>query len=319
MKFTLKQLEHALALRRLRSYHDACDAVHVSQPALTRSIQCLEDALGIRLFDRLAGGVEPTQTGELLLRHAERTILEATDLEREAQLLRGVQTGQITVSAGPYPGMELVPRAVAAIVERVPALSCRLLSADWRETTQQVLDRRADIAVAETSAARQEPRIEIIDLDCSPMYLICRAGHPLAARRNLSFAEITAHRIAGCTVPARTSGAFVASDRAGSFDRLSGDFYPAIQVGSLEALRRVLMASDTVSGARLCSIEPELRSGQLVVLDVTDNPMRFNVGAMLLRGRTPSPVVQIFVEELRRIAQEMAEADERLRAEFALR
>ena len=64
--FDMRRLRHALALAEYRNFARAADALHITQPALSRSIQSLEDGLGVRLFDRSPRDVQPTAFGELV-------------------------------------------------------------------------------------------------------------------------------------------------------------------------------------------------------------------------------------------------------------
>ena len=58
--FELRHLRHALGLAEHRNFARAAEALHISQSALSRSIQSLEESLEVTLFDRAHGGVEPT-------------------------------------------------------------------------------------------------------------------------------------------------------------------------------------------------------------------------------------------------------------------
>ena len=91
--FDLRRLRHALALAEHRNFARAAAALHITQPALSRSIQALEDGLGVRLFDRSPRDVDPTAFGELVLRHARSLELSARDLDRELQLAKGLEIG----------------------------------------------------------------------------------------------------------------------------------------------------------------------------------------------------------------------------------
>ena len=81
--FDMRRLRHALALAEHRNFARAAAALHITQPALSRSIQALEEGMGVLLFDRSPRDVEPTAFGELVLRHARGLELSSRDLDRE--------------------------------------------------------------------------------------------------------------------------------------------------------------------------------------------------------------------------------------------
>ena len=77
MRVSFRQLGHAMALAKHRNFRLAAEELHISQPALTRSVRALEEALGARLFDRLSTGVEPTPAGEIVLARGRRVLQES--------------------------------------------------------------------------------------------------------------------------------------------------------------------------------------------------------------------------------------------------
>ena len=74
---TVRRLSHVVALAEAGSFARAADRVHLSQPALSRSIQAIEAELGLRLFDRAARGVTITQAGKRIVERARRVLFEA--------------------------------------------------------------------------------------------------------------------------------------------------------------------------------------------------------------------------------------------------
>ena len=83
MPIDLHLVEHAIALAQHRRYARAAKALHISQPTLSRSIAALEESLGVRLFDRGRGGVEPTVFGRLLLERGAVLLADAAALSGE--------------------------------------------------------------------------------------------------------------------------------------------------------------------------------------------------------------------------------------------
>lgn len=88
----LRRLRHFSALVQHGNFHRAADALHLTQPALTRSIQALEAHVGAPLLTRHRTGVEPTELGRLLLRRLEKPYLLA---RRMVILLQSVGGGTL--------------------------------------------------------------------------------------------------------------------------------------------------------------------------------------------------------------------------------
>ena len=319
MAITLKQLAHARALAHHRNFREAALALNLTQPALTRSIQSLECSLGTTLFDRLASGVEPTEIGKILLGRAEKILSDTRELEREMGLLRGHQAGSLTIAIGPYPACELAPRAVAGCLERIPDLHCRLLIAPWKDSIRLLLDRECELAVAELSAASGDARFAATALGRDPLHFVCRASHPLAALRRPTLAQITAHPLAASRVPARLAPVFSRSPRAGCVDAVTGDFLPALQVESVAAAIGIVMSSNAITAVPLGLVESQLRSGQLVALDVPRNPLCLDSAVIQLRDRTLSPAAKLLLGELVRVKEDMSARDAQLREHFHTR
>lgn len=84
----LRQLQHLAALAEEASFSRAAERLHLTQSALSRSLQGLEDELGARLVDRAGRRSTLTPLGEAVLARAHRILLEAAEIERSAELLR---------------------------------------------------------------------------------------------------------------------------------------------------------------------------------------------------------------------------------------
>ena len=96
----LRQLEHLMALAEEGSFSRAAERMHLTQSALSRSLQGLEDELGARLIDRSGRRSTLTPLGEAVLARAQRIVLEAAEIERSAELLRQGEAGTIRVGLG---------------------------------------------------------------------------------------------------------------------------------------------------------------------------------------------------------------------------
>ena len=75
----IRTIRHALAVAKYGNFRKAAESLYLTQPTLTRSIQALEEILGVKLFDRGKKKVEPTPLGRIFLTRAEEVILAASN------------------------------------------------------------------------------------------------------------------------------------------------------------------------------------------------------------------------------------------------
>jgi DNA-binding transcriptional LysR family regulator len=317
---TLRQLAHAKALADRRNFRLAARALHISQPALTRSIKALEDALGVPLFDRLPGGVEPTKFGEVFLRKAQAILLQHEDLVRDMQLLTGLEKGTLRVSAGPYPGDLLVPGVAAVLASKHPALTCRLRHGSWREVTAQVLARESDLGIAEISEAARDERLRTEAVGRHSFFFYCRTGHPLLKQRTVTLPRIAAFPWVATRLPTRVVSVLgKLAGRAGAIDPATGTFVPAWEVEVVGTAKRIVAGSDAVGGALITQVEREVEEGALAVLPYHADWLRLNYGFIYLRDRTVSPAARAFMTEFRRLDAELAAHEVVLQRRYEVR
>ena len=110
-----RQLQLIVALGREGNIHRAAESLAVAQPAASKLLKDLEDALQIQLFERLPLGMRATTYGEVLIRHAEVALGALKDAGTELDALRSGRAGHVAIGAITAPAVTLLPIAVAAV------------------------------------------------------------------------------------------------------------------------------------------------------------------------------------------------------------
>jgi DNA-binding transcriptional LysR family regulator len=298
----LQQLVHALALSRHGTFHSAAKTQHLSQPAFSRSIRSLEDSLGVPLFHRQTPAVTPTLYGEALLRRAATILEETQELEREIELLQGLETGHFAVAVGAYAGDLSANRAVAELIARYPNLHYKVKLSSWRRVVDLVRERAVDLGVAEISTLGTEQDLEAEPIAQHDMVFFCRRGHPLLARQTVSKADLDAFPLASIRVPPRGVG--LVPGRC-ELDADTGDLIPQVEVYELTTARALILVSDAFGIAAPLQIEPWLRSGELVVLPYRPSWLKLDYGFIHLSNRTLAPAARRFMAIVREIEAEL--------------
>jgi DNA-binding transcriptional LysR family regulator len=133
-----------LAVVRQGSLSGAARALGATQPTLGRHVEALETALGLSLFTRSQGGLQPTEAALALVAQAEAMEAAAAALLRNADGARSEEGGTVRITASEVMGAEVLPPILAALQEAHPKLTLELVLSN---RTSDLLRRDADIAV----------------------------------------------------------------------------------------------------------------------------------------------------------------------------
>jgi DNA-binding transcriptional LysR family regulator len=293
-----RQLQHALILAEHGSFARAAHACHITQPALTRSIQTLERALGARLFDRSTRHVELTELGRITLAHAQTVALAMRDLKRDIELSKGLELGELGIGATMYAGAVLISPVIGQLNLAHPRLKLNLVVSPWKELPSRLRSREVELVVGEVHDLAAHDDIVCTPLEAHRMYFVFRQGHALAQHRALTFAQVFAYPTAGPTQPEHFRTAILAALPDSLREEVRRHGYPTITCESLTALESILQHSDAVALMTPYMVVEALRSGQLVAVAPLDLPITLRMGVARVRGRTSSAPAKMFEELL---------------------
>lgn len=310
------KLEHAAALAEHRNFRQAAEALHLTQPALSRSIQTLESALGVRLFDRGHGTVEPTALGRVFLEHARSILSAVAELEHEIELAKGLRAGTLEVSLAPYPSALSGQRAVARLLAGYPELQFRVRVAGFHGVADDVAEGRCDLGVADLEAAAARG-LDTEILVRRPLFFVARPDHPLLAKTECDLDDMAGYPWAGIRAPARIARV-LPSDmrRAGRWDPRTGEFTPALEVDVVSDFLVLARESEILVASSLTMAERELEQGHLAVVPFNPPWLSLAYGFISRPNHALSPATLRFMEIVREIEADLDERERALRERF---
>ena len=182
----LRRWTHVVAVADRRSFVRAAEQVHLSQPALTRSVQAAESELGMRLFDRGTGDVTVTPAGEFVIARARRLIFDSRCLARDVELYRNRGLGDTAFGVGPYPAATFLPPLLARLRREHPGVNLRVEINNWQLLLQRLLEEDIEFFVADTRDLPANPLLQLDLLLREPggFYVRVRNTRWRAARRS---------------------------------------------------------------------------------------------------------------------------------------
>ncbi|WP_224372497.1 LysR substrate-binding domain-containing protein [Hyalangium versicolor] len=180
--FTLRQLQYVVAVADALSFRKAAALCHVSQPSLSAQLAQLEEALGVRIFERDRRRVLLTQAGKELVERARQLLVEADDLTEAARRASDPLSGTLRLGVIPTVSPYLLPTIAPALRKAFPRLTL-LWVEDKTETLVHALGTGSlDAALVALEAELGDVEHEVIAED--PFVLAMAPGHPLGARKS---------------------------------------------------------------------------------------------------------------------------------------
>ncbi len=180
----LYELEQLAAFGEHGTLSRAAEQLHISQPTITRNMRHLEDEFGVTLFNRTKNRIELNETGRLAVEFARRILLEADQAVKQVRLFDQRQRTIIVSSCAPAPLWELMKM----LEKKCPGMTVSSSVTQNDEVVRSWESGECDIAVlpfpydAGTGEIREFMR--------ENLYVCIPAGHELAKREQLSFADI---------------------------------------------------------------------------------------------------------------------------------
>jgi DNA-binding transcriptional LysR family regulator len=303
-RLKLQHLHVALAVAQRGSMGKAAKQLAVSQPVVSKVIADLEHLLGVRLFDRSPQGVEPTLYCRALLKRSVAIFDDVRTSIEEIRFLADSTAGELRIGSTEPLLAGLVTATMERLWQRYPRIVLRALQADAATLLNRDLpERRIELAVI--------PVITLplrADLDATLLYrdswnVVVGTGSPWTRRKKIDLAELSDEF--WCAPPLETS---IGSLLIDAF-RAKGLEPPRLTVSSVMSPPIVarLLENDRFIAVMTDSLLNFFYANRLSIkrLPVELQSPSFSVAVVSLKGRTVSPVAQLFTEQAQRIGEQL--------------
>jgi DNA-binding transcriptional LysR family regulator len=294
----IKRLTHFIALAEEGRFALAAARVHLSHSAFSRSIQKLEEQLGLRLFDRGSKGAQLTPAGEVVLRRAKDLVFDSRCLQRDIELIKLGDVGEISLGAAPVPAAVIVPGLLCELREQSPRLMTRVHLGNLGQLLGQLDSQQIDFCMGDPRLMASHDRYDMVPLGKQAGGLYCRRGHPEERRGVASSETLTRYGVAMISV----TPALLKSVSAASGFKATDDFPLAVECDDIGTLVHLVSHSDVLG--LLPQAVAASHSQTLVRLNAhAPSPFHANVHAISLKGRTLSPSARRAIQTARAIAK----------------
>ncbi len=192
MKFHQLRYVHEVAKQGL-NISLAAEALHTSQPGVSKQIQLLEEELNLQIFQRNGKRlVSVTEPGKIILDLADRVMREMDNIKRVGNEFALEDAGTLTLATTHTQARYRLPAAVKAFMEAYPKVKLTIHQGDPSQVTEQVASGEADIGIATEAISKNEKLL------CLPAYqwnrsVVVQQGHPLIKAQPLTLKKISSY------------------------------------------------------------------------------------------------------------------------------
>jgi len=281
---TLVQLRHLVSLAATGSFSASARALHLTQPALSRSIRSLEDELGGRLFDRIGRISELTSFGKEVLRRARHLVSDADELGETGRRLRQFETGELRIGMGSSPGALLTTPLLMLMATQYPKMRVEVSRGQTDRLLHGLRARTLDALVVDAHSLSMGPDLQLEMVREMRGAFMCRPGHPLAQRRGaLRFDDLRGYPIASTSLSNHAAGRLVQAHGLLAHPEAA----ITVQCEELSSLVEVARRSDTIL------LAVRAAAPDLAPLDVRPSPTGGRYALVTLARRTQAPALEI--------------------------
>lgn len=259
----LRKLHHAVTLAECGSYAQASERLHLSQSALTRSIQALEREFDLVVFDRSKRGVTPTRDGQEVLMRAQSLLTQASGLQQQVKQLKKGEKGQLAFGVGPAMPSLFLPDLLVRLNQKIPSLSVDVVVESIARLVELLRHEQIEFFVADIrqlSAADLHTfhTQELVTL--SPGFFV-RRHHPLVSAAAISVEALSQYPLLSPHHPRHLAARHPEHER---------EVLSRIHCNDLPTLRKMVLETDSILLGVEAMIRPGLEEGTMVQLPVLD-------------------------------------------------
>lgn len=185
-----RQLMLLIAIGDEGNIHRAAEILNMSQPAASKLLKDLEDALGILIFERLPRGMRPTWYGETLIRHARIALSSLAQAGSELEALKSGRFGDVSIGAITGPALNLLPQAVAIVAREHPDLRVQLAVESSDVLLERLAQGKLDIMIGRIFETHDKKNLTYERLADEPVCAVARPGHPTLGQAALTLKQL---------------------------------------------------------------------------------------------------------------------------------
>ena len=246
------------------SFTKAATELFITQPAISKHIQELEEEYKVKLFDRSGSKISLTFAGEQLLKHAKNIFGIYREIDFDMSVFINEQHGTLRIGASTTISQYIIPPLLASFHEKTQGVKVVLRNGNTEQIEDALVNKEIEIGVVEGQSKKHS--IQYVPFLKDELVLVCNTKNPLAAKEKITKQDLS---LLNFLVRERGSGTLEVIEHAlTSLHIKISDLTIEMELGSTESIKSYLMNSNCVAFMSIYAVSKELKNNDLIILDV---------------------------------------------------
>jgi len=290
----LDQLHTFLEIVRLKSFSKAAQTCFRTQPAISAQVRQLEQEIGTALFERLGTRISLTPAGRIFADYAEQIL----DLRRRSQdainELERTPRGELLIAANESTCIYVLPGVFAQFKVEFPNVQLQVDRSYGSRVVEAVLENQADFGFAQLPI--DDKKLQVLKIHTDEVKMIVPPDHPLVAKKSVVCRDVMG-------IPLLLPKSGTTRNRLNSWlESVEDMIQVSMELDSTEMIKRFVMANLGVSFLAASNCEEEVRSGRIVAVSLSPEPMVRRLALIYRRDKSLSKAALGFIQVILRHA-----------------
>ena len=275
------------------SFTKAAKELFITQPAISKHIQELEEQYKIKFFERNGSKISLTNAGELLLKHTKNIFEVYREIDFDMSALINRQRGLLRLGASTTISQYIIPPLLARFHQKLQEIKVNLLNGNTEQIEKALLNKEIEIGIVEGQSKNQS--IKYTEFLKDELVLVCNSKNPLISKEQVNQEDLKSMRF---VMREQGSGTLEVIEYAlKPFEINLSQLTIEMQLGSTESIKSYLMNSDCVAFISIHAIEKELKNNELVILDIDNLVIERFFYIITLQGKADA-LSELFIKNI---------------------
>ncbi|MBO9584696.1 MAG: LysR family transcriptional regulator [Flavobacterium sp.] len=290
MDFRLKVF-YTVALRL--NFTKAATELYITQPAVSKHIQELEETYKTKLFERNGSKIALTPAGKILLKYTKSIFDIYREIDFEMSSFNKERQGLLRLGASTTISQYIISPVLASFHQKQKDIKVNLLNGNTEQIENALINKEIEIGIVEGQSKNQS--IKYIPFLKDELVLVCNSKNPLVQQSEISVSDLKSMKF---ITRERGSGTLEVIEFALKKANLKlTDLQIEMQLGSTESIKSYLLNSDCFAFMSIHAVSKELKNKELIVLDIEELAIERYFYIITLQGKSDS-LSELFIQNL---------------------